>query len=659
MRLTNDSAMTTPAFRTKQTPLLQHSVTAWQVGLKSGLALCLAYILIASSSFSRADDTVTSTDRVLEIFSNYCYDCHSGSEPEGGVSVDFFEANEPLDKRVDVVEKIIRVLKEQEMPPADYDQPTSVDRVAAIDWVETQLKNFDCGSVSRPGRVTMRRLNRVEYDNTIRDLTGLDLGLAKDFPSDDVGNGFDNIGDVLTIPPILLEKYLSAAAEVAAKVMADPEATKRVFPFEVENEEDLEQVVEVSKRNAEHFMERAFRRPVKSKESNRMFELMRSAFMEKGLGPEKIRETIIMATLSSPHFVYKVEADEPSDFVDGIRPLNDYEIATRLSYFLWSSMPDERLFQLAEAGKLRTAEQIEAAVDWMLDDPKAVALTNNFAGQWLQLRDLQNLSPDPDLFPEFDDDLRAAMRKETELLFASLIQDNRSCLDLLDAEYSYLNGRLADFYGVEGVDGEEFRRVDMSGRRSGVLMHASVLLITSNPTRTSPVKRGKWVLDNLLDEPPPPPPPNVPELGESGETLGTLRQQMEQHRANPNCAVCHTKMDALGFGLENFDAIGKLRETDGKDRIDPSGKLPGGREFDGPVDLVRILAEDKKMEFTRCLARRLLTYSLGRGLGVYDRCTVNTIVDQVRGDQFRFRTLIKAVATSEPFMTQESASSSR
>lgn len=659
MRLMNNSATTKLNVHGDQAAVPLRKPNAAKIGRRASFCIVLIWLVSASTPLALAQVVRAETDPILEVFSNYCYDCHSGSEPEGGVSVDFFESNEPLDKRVDVVEKIIRVLKEQEMPPADYDQPNSVDRVAAIDWVETQLKNFDCGSVSRPGRVTMRRLNRVEYDNTIRDLTGLDLGLAKDFPSDDVGNGFDNIGDVLTIPPILLEKYLTAAAVVAARVMADPEATKRVFPYEVDNEEDLEQVVEVAKRNAEFFMKRAFRRPVKSNESNRMFELMRSAFMEKGLGPEKIRETIIMATLSSPHFVYRVEADEPSDFIDGIRPLNDYEIASRLSYYLWSSMPDERLFQLAEAGKLRTAEQIDSAVDWMLDDPRAVALTSNFAGQWLQLRDLPNLSPDPDLFPDFDDELRAAMRKETELLFGSLIQENRSCLDLLNAEYSFLNDRLADFYGVEGVDGEDFRRVELSGRRSGVLMHASVLLITSNPTRTSPVKRGKWVLDNLLDEPPPPPPPDVPELGESGETLGTLRQQMEQHRANPNCAVCHTKMDALGFGLETFDAIGKLRETDGKDRIDPSGKLPGGREFDGPVDLVRILAEDKKMEFTRCLTRRLLTYSLGRGLGVYDRCTVNTIVDEVKGDQFRFRTLIKAVATSEPFMTQEAASAAR
>ncbi|MCR9296995.1 MAG: DUF1592 domain-containing protein, partial [bacterium] len=502
--------------------------------------------------------------------------------------------------------------------------------------------------------VTMRRLNRVEYDNTVRDLTGLDLSLAEDFPSDDVGAGFDNIGDVLTIPPILLEKYLAAAMTIAGEVVASEEARKKVFPFETKEGDPIEDVVAAARANAEHFASRAFRRPVTSEELERLFELMRSTF-EAGGDMDRIIQTTVAAVLSSPHFIYKVETDDPRDIVDGVRPLNDFEIATRLSYFLWSSMPDERLFELAGNQQLHTQEQIEAEVDRMLDDPKSAALVKNFAGQWLQLRDLERLSPDPDLFANFDGELRNAMRRETELLFENIIRENRSVLELLNADYTFVNQRLADFYGLENaqIEGEGFQRVALNGVRSGVLMHASVLLITSNPTRTSPVKRGKWVLDNLLGEPPPPPPPNVPELGESGETLGTLRQQMEQHRSNPSCAVCHTKMDTLGFGLENFDAIGMWRDVDGRDAIDASGELPGGREFNGPVDLVRILAEDKKLEFTRCMTQKLLTYGLGRGLGVYDRCTVNNIVELARGDDFRFRTLAKAIATSSPFTMQE------
>jgi len=278
----------------------------------------------------------------------------------------------------------------------------------------------------------------------------------------------------------------------------------------------------------------------------------------------------------------------------------------------------------------------------------------NFAGQWLQLRDVTRLSPDPEMF-KVDVDLLASMQRETELLFADMIREDTSILQLLEADYSYINPRLAEHYGIETkFESDEFKRIDLAGSRRGVLMHASILLLTSNPTRTSPVKRGKWVLDNLLDEPPPPPPPDVPELEEGGETLGTLRQQMEQHRADPNCAVCHTKMDALGFGLENFDAVGKWRESDGRDKIDPSGTLPGGKSFAGPVDLVKILAEEKREAFCRCMSKKLLTYALGRGLGIHDRCTINTIVAKLDGEDYKFGALVDAIVTSPPFLNQES-----
>ena len=365
-------------------------------------------------------------------------------------------------------------------------------------------------------------------------------------------------------------------------------------------------------------------------------------------------QSLVTAVLASPHFLVRVEDDAGAAFVDGVRQLNDYELASRLSYFLWSSMPDETLFEAAREGELHTPEQIAAQAKRMLLDPKAQALVDNFAGQWLQLRDLELLSPDPVLFGDFDRELRRAMRRETELLFAHIMAENRSVLELLDADYTFVNERLARHYGIEQVTGPEFQQVALSGRRRGVLMHGSILLLTSNPTRTSPVKRGKWVLDNLLAEPPPPPPPNVPELGDEAEVLGTLRQRMEQHRADPNCAVCHTKMDALGFGLENFDAIGKWRDADGREMIDPSGELPGGRKFAGPVELVKILAEEKKNEFARCITTKMLTYALGRGVGVSDRCTVKTIVAQLANDDYRFHRLVESIVTSPQFMLQES-----
>jgi hypothetical protein len=589
----------------------------------------------------------------LRTLTKYCYDCHTGDKAEGGVRVDFLGTDGKLEDHVELVDKILLVLKEQQMPPADAEQPDGAERVQSIEWIEQRLREFDCGSVNRPGRVTMRRLNRTEYNNTVRDLTGLDLKLANDFPSDDVGNGFDNIGDVLSLPPILMEKYLAAAKQIADEVVKNPEAVKKVFPRQASDPNNVDEVVEVARANASSFAQRAFRRPLDGDETERLFNLMRVAW-DANAKKEEIMQTLITAVLASPHFLYRVEEDDPLVFVDGVRPLNDFELASRLSYFLWSSMPDDRLVELAKEGKLHTAEQLNAEVDRMLSDPKAKALVENFAGQWLQLRDLEALSPDPVKFAAFDATLRRSMRRETELLFTSILDENRSILELLSATYTHVDERLAKHYGIEGVSGNEFQKVDLKGKRRGVLMHGSILLLTSNPTRTSPVKRGKWVLDNLLAEPPPPPPPNVPELGAAGETLGTLRQQMEQHRANPNCAVCHVKMDAVGFGLENFDAIGAWREADGREKIDPSGILPGGRTFNGPLDLVQILVEDKKAEFTRCLSLKMLTYALGRGLGVADRCTISSIVDNLAKDNYRFSTLIKSIVTSPPFTHQES-----
>lgn len=581
----------------------------------------------------------------------YCLDCHVGEDAEGGIKLSFLSEGGSFSKHVETVEKVIRVLEEGQMPPIDAEQMETGQRIKLLAWVQSKLEEFDCGDVSRPGRVTMRRLNKVEYDNTIHDLTGLDLNLAKDFPSDDVGNGFDNIGDVLTIPPILLEKYLDAAVTVAQAVVENEAAEKRVFPNEIiPGDENALQLVSL---NVEHLMTRAFRRRVAEEEVGEVVNLMVNAF-QGGRPVEQVKQLAIAAVLSSPHFIYKTEADDPNQFVNGVRPLDDYEIASRLSYFIWSSMPDEELFKLAAARKLHTEKEIEQQVERMLADPKSEALVKNFAGQWLQLRDVTLLAPDPEMF-DVDPELLASMQRESELLFADMIRENKSILQLLEADYSYINQRLAEHYGIETeFESNEFKKIDLAGSRRGMLMHASILLLTSNPTRTSPVKRGKWVLDNLLDEPPPPPPPDVPELEEGGEVLGTLRQQMEQHRADPNCAVCHTKMDALGFGLENFDAVGKWRESDGRDKIDPSGTLPGGKSFAGPVDLVKILAEEKKEAFCRCMSKKLLTYALGRGLGIHDRCTVNTIVAKLDGEDHKFGSLVKAIATSPPFMNQES-----
>ncbi len=586
---------------------------------------------------------------IVPFLEDYCVSCHGTDSAEGQVVLDRFTTSANVQTEYELWEKIVRLVNEHQMPPVEESQPTTEEVLAVTSAIEAELAAFDCSSDKHPGRVTIRRLNKAEYNNTIRDLVGLDLKLADDFPSDDVGNGFDNMGDVLSIPPVLMEKYLSAAITIGERVYADEATRQRVFPHSAKSDDER---VEVARQNVREFAGRAYRRPITSAEEDRLFAIMFSAWGQDADEAE-IYQTVIAAVLSNPNFLFRVEQDPTVDDGDGIRELDDYELASRLSYFLWSSMPDARLFELASQGSLQNPEVRIAEAMRMLADPRGRGLVDNFAGQWLQLRDVSTLQPDPQKFPEFDDELRFAMRRETEVFFETMIREDRSILEFLTADFTYVNERLARHYGMDDVAGDEFRRVSLAAGRRGVLTHASILMLTSNPTRTSPVKRGKWILDNMLAEPPPPPPPNVPELEEGAETLGSLREQMEQHRSNPSCAVCHTTMDALGFGLERFDAIGALRERDGRYEIDASGELPGGRKFDGAAELMVILGEEKKRQFSECMAKKMLTYALGRGLVSHDRCTINDAVTKLAGNDYRFSSLVAAIVTSDPFTMRE------
>jgi hypothetical protein len=318
-------------------------------------------------------------------------------------------------------------------------------------------------------------------------------------------------------------------------------------------------------------------------------------------------------------------------------------------------MPDAELIRAASAGQLRRPGVLAAQVRRMLKDPKSDGLVENFAGQWLQLKNMNVVKPDPERFPEFDESLRQSMRRETELFFANIIREDRSVLDFLNADYTFLNERLARFYGVPGVTGPEFRKVDMTGTRrgGGLLAQSSVLTVSSYATRTSPVLRGKWVLENILNAPPPPPPPNVPALDDTkiGASM-TIRQQMEAHRANPVCASCHARMDPLGFGLENLNAIGAWRDVDGKFPIDPSGSLPGGKTFQGPGELKAILKAQPDA-FVQSLTEKMLTYALGRGIERYDKPVLSAIQAKMKSDDYRFSDLILGIVTSVPFQTRE------
>lgn len=745
-----------------------------------------------SSTTAKSADDPTFSTTIQPFLKKYCIDCHKGDKPKGGVSLDAYQSEAHARKDRKSWLTVQHVLAAGEMPPAKKPQPSKVEREHVLNWIGETLTKVDCGGLRDPGRVTIRRLNRAEYNNTIRDLCGVDFKPAEEFPSDDIGYGFDNIGDVLSFQPVLLEKYLAAADKIlttALKIEAAPKSDRQGFQpqniltiprsaksrdpvqivFKSEGSAFLEkfnfpadadytirfrgwgtdeggeypnvvvrvdgkdvknftveggtqkkpQTYEVTARfkagerrvavaftnafedkeenavrqfglnrieiegplNApspplsasvklllisrpktaadsrasaelvlKEFARRAYRRPVKPDEVARLLKLYDIA-AKQGEPFENAIRLPMKAVLVSPHFLYRIE-DDPKN-PDDIRTIDDFEFATRLSYFLWSTMPDEELFRRAEAGNLRKPGVLEAQIKRMLKDPKAHALAENFAGQWLELRNVALIAPDKGYFPDWDEKLRAAMAREGELYFEYVVQNDRSILEFLDSDYTFLNGRLARHYGVENVFGLDFQKVKLpDNRRGGVITMASTLAITSNPTRTSPVKRGKWILENILGTPPPPPAPDAGELPPTAQLKGTLRQQMEQHRANPRCAVCHAKLDPLGFGLENFNGIGAWRTEDNKKKIDSSGVLPGGEKFSGPAELRKVLLGKADM-FRHCFAEKLITYALGRGLEYYDKCSLDEVVVAAKKEGDTFSALVLAIVKSDPFQKRK------
>ena len=588
---------------------------------------------------------------IKPLLTRFCYPCH-GEKKKGGLDLRFYSDAVAARRAPEVFKKVLRNLEAHEMPPEERPQPTPAQRALITHWIEVEILGCDCAHPD-PGRVTIRRLNRVEYNNTIRDLVGVAFHPADDFPADDVGYGFDNIGDVLSLSPLLLEKYLAGAEKIlAVAIVTAPSATnalpdthRRIFfrPATAENQPESARAI------LERFTRRAYRRPIREEEMTRLIKLFDSA-RTAGENFESAIKLALEAVLVSPHFLFRGDWQSKPGNASVIHPVDDFALASRLSYFLWSTMPDEELLAQAERGTLR--KNLDAQVRRMLHDPKARALTDNFAGQWLQLRNLAAVAPDPKVFPAFDESLRQAMTMETELFFEEIVNRDRSVLDFLDANYTFLNERLARHYGVAGVRGAGFRRVNLKrGQRGGVLTQASVLLVTSHPTRTSPVKRGKWVLENVLGTPPPPPPPDVPVFPEDPQSAssGTLRQRMERHRTDPTCASCHARMDPIGFGLENFDAVGAWREKEGTFPIDATGQLAGGGTFRSPQELKTMLSTTQREQFVRCFAKKLLTYALGRGLEDYDRCAVDEIAKAARGEHWRFSSFVLGVVRSTPF----------
>jgi cytochrome c5 len=736
-----------------------------------------------------AVNTASFDAKVKPILKNTCSGCHNAVLTSGGVNLlPYLDAGTLLDDRASW-EKILQKIESGEMPPKGIPRPSQDKISALIDFLHSEFNKADAAIKPDPGRVTAKRLNRNEYRNTIRDLLAVEFRAEKDLPTDDSGYGFDNIGDVLSVSPILMEGYLKAAETIASRAMgADPlpkkpiestcdlktrtlrrldystvEAAHRIdfdgeytvrFGFPGERTADAKPVkmafymdgqlldtievetkpsklvyfnpfsdgemrvylpegdhvfraaflddafVKAFKTDKEAYNEKknkyigsftfvgpfpakvekasrkkilicdpasgqkcverivtnlahhAFRRPVTRAEVTSYMKFVAMA-KAQGQSTEQGIQLALEAILVSADFLFRMERDPDPVDPARVHRLSDTELATRLSYFLWSSMPDDELLTLAESNKLHIPAVLDAQVKRMMIDKKAAAFAENFAGQWLEVRNLDSITPDPDKFPEWTPGLKEDLRIETRMFFQYVLSENRPISEMIDAKYTFLNESLAKFYGIDGVKGPDFRKVDLTtDQRGGILTQGAVLAVSSYPNRTSPTIRGKYVLSNVLGTPPPPPPPDVPALDVSkvGSDI-SLRKQLEAHRSNPVCASCHSKMDVLGFGLENYNAIGKWRTMDGKFPVDVGGTMPNGKSFETAAQM-RAVLQGSMPQITRCLTEKVMTYALGRGMQPYDNRTLNQITKAVEADGQHFQTLIYEVVRSLPFQSR-------
>lgn len=827
---------------------------ATKIRAATQVAVLYVGLAIASSTYADATEgTVHYQQHVLPLLKTYCYDCHGGGSKEGNLALDQFATDSEALQNRDLWWKVFKNLRARTMPPAEEKQPTANEVEVVARWIKFDVFGIHPDDPD-PGRISVRRLNRREYGNTVNDLMGIEFDAAIIFPPDDSGYGFDNVGDALSFSPLLMEKYLRVAQSVVeqavpkvtwitpqqeffgrdfqdenSKVRGESMSSKtaaqvkRVFRidepgkyvvdvavklhgsfdfdpsrytivFNIDRQErskneygwdehklirsqftedwlpgdheltfeliplpgssDKEEAAsfsfsrdpkyvrfEISSVRVEgpvgtsklvhppkysrffprdnppeaaeerrqyaeeilrNFATRAFRGSVDPATLNRLVNMTEEDYQQAD--KEKTFEAGIahamVAVLASPRFLFRLESTVPDKSNAPFAPLDELSLASRLSYFLWSTMPDEELFRLAQAGELR--KQLPQQVERMMRDDRAGEFIRNFAGQWLRTRDVTQVSVDPivvlghqeefeqlqeqfrarrarsatrDLSPEaqkirerfrelraisdrFNDELKRSMRRETEMSVEYVARENRSLLELLDSDYTFLNEKLAELYGIQDVRGNEMRRVQLpeGSPRGGVLTQASMLLVTSNPTRTSPVKRGLFVLDNILGTPAPPAPPGVPALEDSAKKFDgrepTLREVLAVHRETAICASCHARMDPLGLALENFNALGMWREREKDQPIDTSGKLITGEEFKNVQELKKILVEKHATNFYRCVTQKMLTYALGRGLDYGDEHTVDLIVDRLQASGGKFNDLLHGVIESAPFQKQ-------
>lgn len=816
------------------------------------LLLCVAAPAVAPAG-DPAAAALKFHQQIKPLLVNYCYDCHGDGMNKGKVAFDRFASDAEMLANRSLWVAALKNVRAGLMPADDGPRPTAAEIDLLASWVKYDALGLKPGQPD-PGRVVLRRLNRVEYGNTIRDLMGIEFASEVEFPPDDTGLGFDNLGEVLTVSPLLLEKYLQAAEEIVDQAVPrtprvpvkrsvgsrdfkletrpEPEGApapaggsrdslnvrrggkathtftvasagtyqlaleanvRSTFDFDTSratlvlsidgremkrqeivwgskpvvfddklpwtggthmvtvelqpaatqlpNPEDPpprpEAVVAAAvppaaagadaapaaqaqrrpptprsvdvrltaqltgpleaqhwvppenyrrffpedppadfaardayaRRILQDFATRAFRRPVDEDKVSQLATIARGVYAEPGGRFEDGIARAMMGMLASPRFLFRLEEPVAGQAGMPVAPIDEFALASRLSYFLWSSMPDAELFRLAGRGGLRRS--LPAQVARMLKDPKSQAFVRNFPGQWLQARDIETVPINARAVLgtgdargnrasriDLDSGMRKAMRAETEMTFDHVLREDRSVLELIDSDYTFLNAKLAAHYGIPGVEGEQLRRVILpaGSPRGGVLTQGTVLAVTSNPTRTSPVKRGLFILENILGTPPPPPPPDIPPLEDSAKDASgkelPLRVALAQHRSNALCSSCHSRMDPLGFALENFNAMGNWRDLDAAQPIDPAGRLATGEPFADVRELKRILVTDRRIDFYRCLTEKLLTYALGRGLDDHDIETVDLIVARLEQDRGRFSTLLTGVIESVPFQQQ-------
>lgn len=786
--------------------------------------LALLFVFVCAVRYAAAGEKTPVPDDVQGVFSDHCFGCHGGGSEEGGLDLERLIAGGYSEEATDKWVAVWKNLRAETMPPADEDAIAETVRSGVVEWIQSDVFRLDADNPD-PGFVTARRLNREEYRHSIRELLGVDYDVNEEFPADDTGYGFDTIGDVLNMSPVLFEKYLAAADEIMSKAIplegpSEPEfefwgdhwkgsGNPRQLPFDKSNvvtvtksvseagqyrihvdysiendwtqlsetllltlrlvnedgtktelakqeagwstrrESHLEAELDLPKgsltlelevqpgqphskpadpdvdentkykfylakttvvgpiggrksyrwpatmtffdgpppdeREAAHAYARevirlkanlAYRRPIDEATLDRLTAVAVTEIERPGQRFEHGIKAALSLVFASPRFLFRTEGQPHPDDPSEVVLLDEFDLASRMAYFLWSAPPNEHLHNLAAGGKLRA--ELDTAIDKMLEDGwRRERFVKNFVGQWLQTRDLQQvesnesaiLGRDHPRRRDFERSryrIRDAMQKETEALFDHLLMNELPVEELLTARYTFLNRYSAEFYGVDGPKSGKLERVELdnASHRRGILTHGSVLLVTSNPTRTSPVKRGLFVLENILGTPSPPPPPNVPELTEVTSIdirTAPLRKVLEAHRESPECASCHQRMDPLGLALEHYDALGAYRDVERARKgyrdypstpekpIDVTGELMTGESFQSLDELIDILASTRKRDLYRCLAEKLLTYSIGRGIEYWDAPAIDKIVDAVEADNGSMKTLLNEVIRSRPF----------